>query len=274
MWPMKFSARDPFLAALLTAGLSVGALTAAITWGWLGRDLGHGSDFCEALRADLINQPANTWSNLGFVLAGLAIGWRARGHHELMGSTVTLFACVVVLLGPASAAMHATGTQIGKHLDLTSMFLLASFTCAYALKRLLGLSEFKFVALFIAALIGSELIYLTVGEVPVLLHAGNAAFAVLLLVTLISEVAIWRRTKNLPAAKAGAAAVGALALAFAVWLLDQGIWCDPNSLLQAHAIWHLLCAASAFLLFDYYLAEESTQKSCGTNVCSSIGGRT
>ena len=105
--------------------------------GWLGTDVGRGDGFCEAARSGWLKQPANALSNLGFVVAGLAIGWRAglpEGRLARPG-LATAFAVVVVLLGPGSMAMHATQTAVGGHLDMTSMFLVASFAAAYALMR-------------------------------------------------------------------------------------------------------------------------------------------
>jgi hypothetical protein len=45
-----------------------------------------------------------------------------------------------------------------------------------------------------------------------------------------------------------------LLVAFVVWSLgkDGGPLCDPQSLLQPHAVWHLLDALAAWLLFRYY----------------------
>ncbi|HEX6559915.1 MAG TPA: hypothetical protein VF021_10645, partial [Longimicrobiales bacterium] len=49
------------------------------------------------------------------------------------------------------------------------------------------------------------------------------------------------------------AAVGILALAFIIWSLDLlGVLCRPASLLQGHAVWHLLGALSAAVLFRLY----------------------
>ncbi len=80
--------------------------------GWLGTDVGRGDGFCEAARSGWLKQPANALSNLGFVVAGLAIGWRAglpEGRLARPG-LAPAFAVVVVLLGPGSMAMHATQT--------------------------------------------------------------------------------------------------------------------------------------------------------------------
>jgi hypothetical protein len=47
-------------------------------------------------------------------------------------------------------------------------------------------------------------------------------------------------------------------VAFAIWLLSTSGWCDPTSLLQGHAAWHLLCAVSAYWLFRLYESEVRT----------------
>ena len=48
----------------------------------------------------------------------------------------------------------------------------------------------------------------------------------------------------------------ATAIAFAIWILDQkGLICAPHSLLQGHALWHLLGALSLWLTFNYYRSE-------------------
>ncbi len=49
-----------------------------------------------------------------------------------------------------------------------------------------------------------------------------------------------------------------MGLAFVIWNLAQGPWCDPTSWLQGHAAWHLLCAVAAYLLFRLYASERVT----------------
>src|SRR5689334_15068495 len=102
----------PFALAVAVAVVSGGLLLVAVAHGWLGPDVGRGDRFCEAARtAALVLQPANTFSNAGFVLAGLAVAWRAGAPSTTIVANPRLaaaYAVVVVLLGPASAAMHAT----------------------------------------------------------------------------------------------------------------------------------------------------------------------
>ena len=110
--------------------------------GGSGADVGRGGRFCEAARDGTVLQPANCLSNLGFVVAGLLIAFQA-GRPSTLGDVLpryrglaTAYACVVVLLGPGSAAMHATQAELGGDLDLLSMYLVAAFAAAYAVDAL------------------------------------------------------------------------------------------------------------------------------------------
>jgi hypothetical protein len=91
-------------------------------------------------------------------------------------------------------------------------------------------------------------------------YAGNVAFAALLLTAVAVELAMWRRAgpdSGLPRTdlRWGAASLGCLLVAFAIWNATRSAWCDPHSLLQGHAVWHVLCAASAYLLFRLWASE-------------------
>jgi len=79
-------------------------------------------------------------------------------------------------------------------------------------------------------------------------------FAILLTLALIVE---WR------AARAGRRWLGAgavvMLVAFLFWLLDQQrLVCAPDSLLQGHALWHLLGAGAAACLYRSYEEDADT----------------
>ena len=246
-----------------TAVVSLTTMYLAGRGGWLGPDVGRGDGFCEAARSGWLKQPANALSNLGFVAAGLAIGWRAgvpEGRLARPG-LAPAFAVVVVLLGPGSMAMHATQSAVGGHLDLSSMFLLASFASAYALMRWQQRGSAYFAGVFVAALVACELVERIPGEIPVVMHAGNLVFGVLLVLTLVLEVRL-RGRDGLGDVRWIQYAFGTLAAAFLVWNLskDAGPLCDPGSLLQGHAIWHLLCAVSAYCLYRYWCSATAVDR--------------
>ena len=249
----------PLACAAAVAVVSTGLLVLAVAAGWLGPDVGRGANFCEAAREGCVKQPANTFSNAGFVVAGLVVAWHAgRTGRNGLGGLATPYACVVVLLGPASAAMHATQSAAGGELDLLSMYLVASFAAAYALMRWYRRDRVFFWQLFLLFVAACELIGLLGDDVPIVDQAGNVAFAALLLVAVVTETRLWRRGPERTDLWWGAGALGTILVAFAIWNVTRTHWCDPHSLLQGHAAWHLLDAASAYLLYRLWVSEPAT----------------
>ena len=134
--------------------------------GWLGADVDRGANFCETA-SGAVRQPVNTLSNLGFVVAGLLVALRAGRPGGLGTGTLasrpglaTAYACVVVLLGPASMAMHATETELGGHLDMASMYLIAGFAVAYAAMRVWGRGPAFLAAVYLGVLVALSLIHI------------------------------------------------------------------------------------------------------------------
>jgi hypothetical protein len=253
----------PLAVAGAVAVVSVGLLWLATVHGWLGPDVGRGDRFCEAARDAVVLQPANTFSNAGFVLAGLAIAWLAGSPDTTIAANPRLAAAygvVVVLLGPASAAMHATQSALGGHLDLLSMYLVAAFASSYAVTRVLRRGTGFFAAGFVAVVVVCELVERIPGQVPVVDIGANLAFGVFLLVALAGEAVLWRRGTGRRQVGWGLASAGSLALAFAIWntAKDGSPLCRPDSLLQGHAAWHLLCAVAAYALYRLYASERVT----------------
>jgi hypothetical protein len=258
--------RRPIFVAGATAVVSCGLLTLAIWRGWLGADIGRGANFCEAARDWPIRQPANTFSNLGFVTAGLLIAWHA-GARANIGSGLaahrhlaTAMACLVVLLGPGSAAMHATQSAIGGDLDMLSMYLLASFAVAYAVMRWRRGGTGLLIATFLAGIVGCELVGLWSAKVPVVTYSGNAAFALLLLTAVVLEVLMMRRGDARARRGYAYASLASILIAFAIWNATKTWLCAPYSLIQGHAIWHVLGAVSAYFLYRYYASEELVEQ--------------
>lgn len=237
--------------------LGTALVVLATAGGWLGPDVDRGAQFCETAHWCFFAQPSNTLSNLGFVLAGCVLAWHARRPDlrlRTLGLTTT-FVVTIVLLGPASMAMHATESTAGGHLDVLSMHLVASFAVAYALARTAGLSTARTVLAFVAIVSVSTRVSWRGEQILILQHTGNLVFALLLAAAVTMEVILWRRVAG-PRPRWVLAAVASLLLGFSVWLVSQtgGAWCVPESWLQGHALWHLLCALAVYLLGRHYMA--------------------
>ena len=252
--------RTPLIVAGATAAVSCGLLALAIWRGWLGPDVGRGATFCEAASGSVIRQPANTLSNVGFVAAGLLIAWQAGGRRRGRVADrrlATAMACIVVLLGPGSAAMHATQSAAGGHLDMLSMYLIAAFAAAYATMRLRRGGSGVLAGAFVAGVAFCELAGAWGGRLPVVMSSGNAAFGVLLIVAVVIEVRIMRRGETRSRRGYAYASLATMLVAFGIWNASKAWLCDPHSLIQGHAIWHVLGAVAAYLLYRYYASEEA-----------------
>jgi Ceramidase len=251
-----------FLAPLFTAILSLTLFMVAVERGWMGPPQGVGNDFCE-VSDGLIKQPANTWSNLGFVTAGLVMAWLmwkgafAENKNAFTQTTFTpiFFSSLVILLGPCSMAMHATLTHIGGAFDLLSMFLISAFLMAYALQRFFGWKPLYFTVVFVLVVAASE----WAGSYPhqLGLISGRTAFAFFISVAAAFELLNFFVRKLHHEIKWIVYGQVSFGLALVFWNLGKtnAGFCDPHSLLQGHAAWHLLDALSLFFFFRFYVSE-------------------
>ncbi len=206
--------------------------------------------FCEGLRESLIRQPANTWSSLAFVAVALwvaaRLGRRVRAGQAVFGGAETgLFLGALVLVGLGSAFYHASLTFIGQVFDVSGMYLIATFILLHRLGPRLGAPPGLSVAVFVLA---NGVLMAVQVSAPSL---RRIVFGVLLVSATTVE---WRCSRAGRSWLAAAALL--MALAFAIWFVDlRRLMCDPQSLIQGHAAWHLLGALAAACLYRSYEAE-------------------
>ena len=248
--------------------LSLSVLSVFAVVGWPGTFSAAGAGFCEAFREGALKQPANTWSNLGFVVAGLWITRRVGldlanpdPPRNLIGRSTglsILYATLVVILGPGSMAMHGSGTAWGGTTDVLFMLVYIAFPVAYAAVRLVGGGARAFVWLYAVpvAVLGIPLV---TGTLP---FAGSTLYA--WLIPAFAGLELWLGFRS----SGGSRDLRWLGLAGGVFLTGLVIWrlshtgaplCYPESLLQGHAVWHLLCAVSTAAIFVYYQSEHDPQ---------------
>jgi hypothetical protein len=251
----------------LTAALSV-LLASALVHGWFGPSSAANRYFCEYAQSGLIREPANTVSNLGFVATGLMSVWllwkeKFRGNENPFTRSpaiAVLFSSLPILLGFGSMAMHASETDLGGEFDLLAMYLVAGFTTAYALRRYFGWGWGGFTLAMVLAVLFCE----AAGAyhqpvIPVLDYAGDAAFALLIAVTVAIETLNAVRKKAMRENKWGVAALLSFLAAFAAWNFGRNDcpFFRQDSLWQPHALWHLLFALALFFLFLLYVSENT-----------------
>jgi hypothetical protein len=211
--------------------------------------------FCELPRIGaLIVQPANSWSSYGYAFAGFLMIRLARGqdwHSGLPSFAAVTFGLTAIFVGLGSVLLHATLTLWGQFFDVLGMYFVSGFMLVSAVAKWRKLSDRQSIQLYVGVVIALGLILLAVPEVR------RSLYAVVLVSAIIFELSFARPLR--PGVRIGFYASGILAkaVAFTVWNLDQrGTLCAPGSLVQGHAIWHLLGATALWLTFLYYRSEQ------------------
>ena len=156
-----------FITPVIAVILSLILFFIALKRDWFGQSGIIGLNYCEHSRDALIKQPANTFSNIGFIIVGLVIGWqlmkRKYSDNKNRMSTsdfyATFFSTLCILMGPASMAMHASTSIIGGYFDVLSMYLLAGFMVAYAFVRFYNLKSINFFYTFSFVLLICNLVF-------------------------------------------------------------------------------------------------------------------
>ena len=202
------------------------------------------ADFCEASLCAWIRQPANTWSNIGFVVGAGVLFWltRREGWKHLR-----MLAYISLLTGLGSAFFHATETRVGLAGDYLGMYLGAAFMLTVCLRRW-GASARVGVVFFwgFTALTMSSLLVDT--------SWARLIYAVAGALCAISDTTLLVRDRKTMVFRWYIVMWIAFLLAGVVWVKDlDGSWCDPdNHFINGHAGWHLLNAVAIAVSAAYY----------------------
>ncbi len=239
--------------------------------------------FCEAFntgQATGIQQPANTWSNLGYVISGLLILWLlgrdrmrsapAQDPFQVPTLFSNLYGALVLFLGPASMLFHGTLRQWGGWADGFSLVLFGTFLFLYDLKQMLGLSNLLFLILFIAIVVPVGILAMFASDATIIgLSVSSFFFMIFVIAFLILDIVILFFHAGGIVRQAtpwwwiSIGSFGASFFGFWLWSNTGGPLCDPTSLLQGHAAWQLLSAVTTFGLFMYFRTEQSSRSSIG-----------
>jgi predicted membrane channel-forming protein YqfA (hemolysin III family) len=194
-----------------------------------------------------MRQPANTLSSLAFVLVAFWAAFRWRASAEARERTLTrgeivLFSTTLAVIGLGSGFYHATLTLVGQVLDVSGMYLLATFILIH---RLAPKWNLRPIGTSLAFVVANAALMIAQVTTPSL---RRVVFGLLLITALSVE---WRASGPGRIWLAGGACL--TAVAFVIWVVDrQKLVCDPDSWIQGHALWHLLGALAAACLYRSY----------------------
>ena len=158
---------------------------------------------------------------------------------------------------------HASGTAWSGTWDVVAQIPYVSFLCIYSLTRLLqscgrlalGQVESTFWYLYVT----TTVVVSTPRLMADIEYAGPIAGLILAFLMLeIMRFCKTTMTSNQLTKQSRRYLVHALICivsGYAILLLSttDGIWCMPHSLLQGHAVWHLLSAVSTVFVFMFFI---------------------
>lgn len=175
---------------------------------------------CERIAQGFLAQPVNALTSLALVLAGVAIPFRRPDRR--------LFGMLVALVGVGSFLFHGPLPHQSEWLhDVTIGWVLAAVALDRSRQWLWGA---------IPAL-GVLFALWPPGADPVMVLIATGV--------VIGEAIRGLRHRTF----ASPAAVGVLILGGGIGTMSRTgwPWCDPDSLIQGHAVWHILAAVALFV---------------------------
>ncbi len=204
--------------------------------------------WCESTVCAWISEPANTWSNLAYVLVAMLVGWQCRRspHAELRWMAPALCA-----MGLLSGVYHASNIYLTQALDFLGMFLFIFWLLVINLRRNQWLS--------VRWQLGGYVMLVALGMV--LVHAMYLlqwrfqwliALATLLLIA--TELSARRFANEHVPLRDYRLTLALLAGAQAASLADlTRTACEPtHPWLQGHALWHVLSALALYFAVQHY----------------------
>ena len=214
--------------------------------------------FCELPRPGaLILQPSNSWSAYGYVVVGSLMIVLARAttwDSAFPRTAATTFGVTAIMVGIGSVLLHATLTLWGQFFDVLGMYLVGSFMLVRAVARWRSISDKSANVMYVVLCAALTIVLIIEPDVR------RWLFAVVLVLAIVIELAFARPLRTGALVRFYLLGILAKGIAFAIWIMDQqGTLCAPDSLVQGHAIWHLLGALSIWLNFSYYRSERPSE---------------
>ncbi len=223
-------------------------------------------DWCEMQQCAYVVEPANTWSNLGYVAVGVALWFLARRSPS---PQLRFVAPAAVLVGLASGIYHASYTFALQILDFLGMYVFCYLLLTLNLRRMGVLGADDWWRRFWQLVVGTTVLTVAIDflEVPI------QGLVFLLIVAIIATELRVRRREAPATLRWFALAIGLLTAGAVFSVLDvTRTWCDPtHPVLQGHAIWHLLSALSLLAAYFHYRRFEAALGPARTRIDGRVG---
>jgi hypothetical protein len=205
--------------------------------------------WCEETLCQWVSEPANTWSNLGYLIVALVITYQAFKNKN--NFDLKQFGPIVFFMGAMSFFYHQSNFYGSQILDFVGMFLFVGWVKGMNLIRMGKLKRKNLIPFNIIV----SLIYCGVMHV---MYMTGIKFQSLVLISafiiLGTEIAASRIHKV--DHKWFIGAIGTLVVAFGFSIADgQRLWCVPTNhgwFSQGHAIWHWTASLAMYMIYKHF----------------------
>lgn len=210
-------------------------------------------NWCEPTQCALINEPANAWSNLGFLVVAVAIYLRLA--TKPLAQFAKDWSVAIFIMGAMSFLYHATNNFFTQFFDFFGMFLMTSIPIAINILRVQGKDPSHYRTLygwiFAANLFLFQCFVFMNIAVQQTVTINALAILFLELIAQYKENGFKNLGLNL---KYFWLSGGIMAIAQTFSQLDlKRKWCEPENLvLHGHAIWHVIGSLGMVTLFLHY----------------------
>lgn len=215
--------------------------------------------WCEAARTgSFILEPVNTWTNLGFILAGIYFFFQSsqfsqsKNPFKYYYHLPKVYGFALFFVGAGSFFFHASQTFVGQWFDVFGMYLVSTFYIYYNLIREGKIDQRRFTLLYALSVI------VLGGIIIILPETRRWLFGVTIAIALLQSIWIAMKKKLIIKNKYLIYSVISYATAQTFWIIDKnGTWCNPYaSWINGHGLWHLLTCSAAIFIFLYFHSEE------------------
>lgn len=204
--------------------------------------------WCEETLCSVIAEPANTWSNLAYLVVAAWLWWFTRKDES---RTLRFWAPVAFWVGTTSFIYHATVAFVTQVFDFWGMYFFFGLILLLNLLRLGKLAPEKLFQTLYLSIAGLTAFTVVVAKLnlPV-----QGIVVVMIVLTLITEVLASRAATGPVKHYFFALALGFITVAAAFSGSDaSGLRCDPKDhVFQGHAIWHVFGSISVAFAHLHY----------------------
>ena len=235
----------------------------ACPWYDMHQQFGPGNvKWCEERLCAFVNEPANAWSNMLFIVVGLFLIYLGlKAKHSSLKQFNYLFGLIVIFMGFASFAWHATNNYATQVLDFVGMYFYIYFLMC------LSLYQFKLISVRTGFFIFSLCVFISTG---LILISQKLPFPYQIIIVLAASIVAalqvrgWMTNRNYPKRDL-LWCLGFFVVAAGFSYADiSRLFCDPsNHFIQGHAIWHVCCAVGtwfSYLVFSKQYQSRSDQE--------------